>query len=127
MQSFALFALILLAGCSLGQPKAKPAAKVLPLPRVTGEEALRLLQAGEVITASYNPDSGKIVLAETQDPTADIARVIQQSDYWCNDNGNLHLPGEMYPINNPQTGIPMGEWGFGANCEYVEKTFSKGY
>lgn len=127
MQFYAILALILLTGCSLGQPQARQSAKVLPLPRVTDEEALRLLQAGEVITASYNPQSGKIVLAETQDPTADIAVVIQQSDYWCNDNGNLHLPGEMYPINNPQTGIPTGEWGFSANCEYVERTFLKGY
>jgi hypothetical protein len=127
MQLYAIFAFFLLAGCSLGQPKAKQSAHILPLQRVTADDALSLLQKGEIITASYNPASGKIVLTETHDSASDIIQVIQQSDYWCNDNGSLHLPGGIYPIENPETGTLIGEWGFGPNCEYVERTFSSGY
>lgn len=127
MKLSAILALVVLTGCNPSQPPAKSSAKVLPLPRVTAEEALNLLQQGEIITASYYPGSGKIILAETDDPRFDMAEVIKQSAYWCNDDGSLHLPGEMYPIANPETGTTLGEWGFDTNCEYVERTFSTGY
>ena len=122
-----ILALVLLAGCNPSQSTAEQATSALPLPRITTEEALDLLQQGAVITASYHPDSGKINQAGTDDPQVNMAAIIQQSHYWCNDNGNLHLPGEMYPIANPETGTVTGEWGFGPNCEYVERTFSRGY